>query len=114
MSWQESFSISLWQELCAYYIIAMQWYQQGISISSNHGQAILVPVISRLIYLFLPLHGLAYIQVFQVLPQLSCPEIFPVFFSLPLIGILPISYLDVWLAISYIKRYFLQSLVDVL
>lgn len=47
MSWQESFSILLWQELCAYYIIAMQWYQQGISISSNHGQAILVPVISR-------------------------------------------------------------------
>lgn len=87
--------------------------QQGISISSNHGQAILGPVISRL-SLFVSSAGLAYIQVFQVLPPLLYPENFPGFFSLPLIGILPISYLDVCLSISYIKRYFLQFLYNVL
>lgn len=55
--------------------------QQGIFISSNHGQAIMGPVISRL-SLFVSSAVLAYIQVFQVLPPLLpvYPENFPGFF----------------------------------
>lgn len=54
---------------------------QGISISSSPRQAIFGNVISRFIVFVFFFVGLAYMQVFQVLPPLSYPENFPGYFT---------------------------------
>lgn len=73
-------AISLWQELCAYHIIVLQWKSSRDFHPSSHRQAIFGNVISRF-SVFVFFVGLAYMQVFQVSPPLSYPENFPGYFT---------------------------------
>lgn len=92
-----------WQSHCGKnYVLIILLYcngsHQGISISSSPRQAIFGNVISRF-SVFVFFVGLAYMQVFQVLPPLSYPENFPGYFT-----DLPISSLEIFLGISYISK----------